>query len=70
MSQLIEEIADLVREGVLATSPGTKYPLEQIHAAVTEAESVAHSGKVLHAPGDRRPATTQHISVGVDSYDF
>ena len=61
VSQLIEEIADLVGEGVLATSPGTKYPFEQIPAAVTEVESVAHSGKVLLLP-DGRPADTQHIS--------
>jgi hypothetical protein len=39
-----------MREGVLATSPGTKYPLAEIHAAVTEAESVARSGKVFLAP--------------------
>lgn len=57
--------------------PRTKYPLEQINAAITESEPVAHGGKVLPHPGDRRPshytthlAGTQHISVGVDSYDF
>jgi hypothetical protein len=49
--QLIDEIADLIRQGVLATSPGTKYPLDQIRAAVTEAESVAHNGKVFLASG-------------------
>ena len=51
MVQLIDEIADLIRQGVLATSPGTKYPLDQIRAAVTEAESVAHNGKVFLASG-------------------
>jgi NADPH:quinone reductase-like Zn-dependent oxidoreductase len=51
MVQLIDEIADLIRQGVLATSPGTKYPLDQIRAAVTETESVAHNGKVFLAPG-------------------
>jgi NADPH2:quinone reductase len=50
MVQLINEIADLMREGVLATSPGTKYPLDDIRAALTEAESPAHSGKVLLVP--------------------
>jgi NADPH:quinone reductase len=48
--QLFDEIADLIREGVLATSLGTKYALDDIHAAVTEAESAAHSGKVFLAP--------------------
>jgi NADPH:quinone reductase len=52
--QLIEEIADLMREGVLATSPGMKYPLDDIRAAVTEAESAGRKGKVLLAPGQPR----------------
>jgi NADPH:quinone reductase len=51
MVQLIDEIADLIRQGVLATTPGTKYPLDQIRAAVTEAESMAHNGKVFIVPG-------------------
>jgi len=50
MVQLIDEIADLMREGVLVTSPGTKYPLDEIQAAVIQAESVGRSGKVLLAP--------------------
>jgi NADPH:quinone reductase len=50
MVQLVDEIADLIRQGVLATSPGTKYPLAEIHAAVIEAESDARSGKVFLAP--------------------
>jgi NADPH:quinone reductase len=54
MVQLVDEIADLMREGVLATSPGTKYPLDDIHAAVTEAESAAHSGKIFLAPSRPR----------------
>jgi NADPH:quinone reductase len=49
MVQLVDEIADLIRQGVLATSPGTKYPLAEIHAAVIEAESDARSGKVFLA---------------------
>jgi NADPH:quinone reductase-like Zn-dependent oxidoreductase len=51
VAQLIDEIADLMREGVLVTSPGTKYPLDEIHTAVTEAESAGRNGKVLQAPG-------------------
>jgi NADPH:quinone reductase-like Zn-dependent oxidoreductase len=51
VAQLIDEIAELMREGVLATAVGTKYPLAEIHAAVIEAESEARSGKVFLAPG-------------------
>jgi NADPH:quinone reductase-like Zn-dependent oxidoreductase len=51
MVQLIDEIADLMREGVLVTSSGTKYPLDEIHAAVIQAESAGRSGKVLLTPG-------------------
>jgi len=35
---------------VLRTSPGQKFGLEDIHAAVVEAESVGRSGKILVAP--------------------
>jgi NADPH:quinone reductase len=48
--RLIDEIADLMRVGVLLTCPGTKYPLDEIHTAVTEAESAGRNGKVLLAP--------------------
>jgi NADPH:quinone reductase-like Zn-dependent oxidoreductase len=55
ISQLIDEIVELIRRGVLNTSPGKKFSLDDIRAAVTEAESVGHSGKVLLAPnGDGR----------------
>jgi NADPH2:quinone reductase len=54
VAQLIDEIADLLREGVLVTSPGTKYPLDEIHAAVTQAESVGRNGKVRLAPRQPR----------------
>lgn len=50
MAQLIDEITELIREGVLNTSPGRRFALDDIHAAVIEAESVARSGKVLIAP--------------------
>ena len=52
ISQLIDEIVELIRRGVLNTSPGKKFSLDDIRAAVTEAESVGHSGKVLLAPND------------------
>jgi NADPH:quinone reductase len=50
IQQLIDEIAELIRAGVLETSPGKRFGLDQIHAAVAEAESVGRSGKVLIAP--------------------
>jgi NADPH:quinone reductase-like Zn-dependent oxidoreductase len=48
--QLIDEIVDLIRQGILETSPGKKFGLDDIRAAVTEAESVGHDGKVFLAP--------------------
>jgi NADPH:quinone reductase-like Zn-dependent oxidoreductase len=48
--QLIDEIAQLIRRGVLGTSSGNKFGLDDIHAAAAEAESVGRSGKVLVAP--------------------
>ena len=51
MEQLLHEIAGLIREGVLETSPGTHFRLDRIRDAVLEAESVGRSGKVLLAPG-------------------
>jgi NADPH:quinone reductase len=50
-AQLMDEIANLIRQGVLDTAAGSKYPLHEIHAAVAEAESVGRDGKVLIAPG-------------------
>src|ERR1700756_705160 len=38
MVQLIDEIANLMLEGVLVSSGGTKYPLDEIQAAVIQAE--------------------------------
>ena len=37
-----------------SASPGTKYPLDEIHTAVTEAESAGRNGKVLLAPSQPR----------------
>jgi NADPH2:quinone reductase len=54
MVQLIDEIADSMREGVLVTSPEIKDPLDEIHTAVTEAESPGRNGKVLLAPSRER----------------
>jgi len=48
--QLINEAAHLIREGVLTTSSGRKYPVTDIHAAVAEAESPGRQGKVFLAP--------------------
>jgi NADPH2:quinone reductase len=55
MPQLIDEIVGLIREGILSTSPGKKFGLDDIRAAVTEAESVGRSGKVLLAPSRDGP---------------
>ena len=49
--QLMDSIAGLVRDGILETSPGPRYSLDQIGAAVTQAESAGHQGKVLLIPG-------------------
>jgi NADPH:quinone reductase len=51
VAQLIDEIAHLVREGVLTTTPGTRYPLDGILDAVSEAESPGRGGKVVIVPG-------------------
>ncbi len=48
--QLIDEIVGLIREGILETSPGKRFSLDNIHAAVTQAETVARDGKVFLAP--------------------
>jgi hypothetical protein len=50
LPQLIDECLELIRQGILNTSPGKKFSLDDIHYAVTESESVGGSGKVLIAP--------------------
>ena len=50
LPQLIDECLDLIRQGILNTSPGKKFSLDDIHYAVTESESVGRSGKVFIAP--------------------
>jgi NADPH:quinone reductase-like Zn-dependent oxidoreductase len=57
MVQLVDEIADLMLEGVLVSSSGTKYPLDAIQAAVIQAEAVGRNGKVLLAAS--RPGQTR-----------
>ena len=49
--QLMDAISGLVRDGILETSPGRRYSLDEIGAAVTEAESARNQGKVLLRPG-------------------
>jgi NADPH:quinone reductase len=44
---LFREIARLIRAGVLATEPGPRFPLDQIAAAVRQAEEPGKPGKVL-----------------------
>jgi NADPH:quinone reductase len=50
LPQLIDECLELIRQGILNTSPGKKFGLDDIHAAVTEAESVGRSRKVFITP--------------------
>ncbi|MGW7008997.1 zinc-binding dehydrogenase, partial [Streptomyces sp. NPDC054933] len=49
--RLVRDIVDLMREGILETSPGTKFPLTQIEAAVAQSEIKNRKGKVLLVPG-------------------
>jgi len=47
---LIDEIIALIREGVLVTSAALKFSLDEIDAAVRQAESKGRQGKVLLVP--------------------
>jgi NADPH:quinone reductase-like Zn-dependent oxidoreductase len=49
--QLVQETVTLMREGILETSIGRKFPLDEIGTAVTQAELVGRQGKVLLVPG-------------------
>ena len=49
--KLTDAIAVLMRDGILETKPGRRYTLDDIGAAVTQAESVGKEGKVLLTPG-------------------
>jgi NADPH:quinone reductase len=48
--QLVEDIVALLREGTLETSPGQEYSLDEIGAAITQAESTGRQGKVFLVP--------------------
>jgi NADPH:quinone reductase-like Zn-dependent oxidoreductase len=50
---LFREIAALIRNGVLATHVGTRFPLDAVLDAAREAESVGKRGKVLLSIGPR-----------------
>ena len=47
---LFEEIVTLIRDGILASSIGRRYSLDDFRGAVAQSETKAHSGKVLLAP--------------------
>jgi NADPH:quinone reductase-like Zn-dependent oxidoreductase len=47
---LFEEMVTLIRQGILATSIGRRYPLADFAAAVAQSETKARSGKVLLVP--------------------
>jgi NADPH:quinone reductase-like Zn-dependent oxidoreductase len=49
--KLTDAIAELIRDGVIETRPGRRYSLDDIGAAVTQAEVVGKEGKVLLTPG-------------------
>jgi NADPH:quinone reductase-like Zn-dependent oxidoreductase len=52
--QLAEDIATLLHNGILQTSPGRTYSLGEIVAAVGQAESTGRQGKVLLVPGKQQ----------------
>ena len=51
--KLIQDIVGLIHDGILETSPGRKYSLDEIDAAVTQAESAGRHGKVFLTPEKR-----------------
>ena len=51
--RLAQDIEALMRDHVLETSPGHSYSLDEIGAAVADAESVGRHGKVLLTPAQR-----------------
>ena len=74
--QLIDEIVDLIRAGILNTEPGKKFGLDDIQAAVTESESVGRSGKAFFIPNpnshDPRDSTAypQKLPAGAIPFFF
>ena len=51
--QLVQDIVTLMREGVLVTSAAQPFGLDEIGAAVTQAEATGRQGKVLLVPQNR-----------------
>ncbi|MEV7013400.1 zinc-dependent alcohol dehydrogenase family protein [Streptosporangium sp. NPDC051022] len=51
--QLGQDITDLMREGIVETSPGRKYSLDEIDEAVVQAEQKGRRGKVFLVPGNK-----------------
>jgi NADPH2:quinone reductase len=49
--QLVQDIVTLMRDGILETTAGRKFSLDEIVIAVTQAESVGRKGKILLVPG-------------------
>ncbi|GAA3056846.1 zinc-binding dehydrogenase [Pseudonocardia yunnanensis] len=49
--QLAEDLVSLIGDGVLETSPGRAYSLDEIIPAVIESESTGRQGKVALVPG-------------------
>jgi NADPH:quinone reductase-like Zn-dependent oxidoreductase len=56
--ELVDEVVGLMREGILWTSPGRKFSLDQINAAVAQAESPGRHGKVLLVPSQPSAPST------------
>jgi NADPH:quinone reductase-like Zn-dependent oxidoreductase len=48
---LADDLVSLIDDGVLETSPGRAYSLDEIIPAVIEAESTGKQGKVVLVPG-------------------
>ena len=53
MLSVFRQIKGLMREGVATTEVGATYPLDQIHAAVRQADTPGRQGKVLLRIGSR-----------------
>ncbi|QHA02457.1 zinc-binding dehydrogenase [Streptomyces broussonetiae] len=51
--QLGQDIVDLMRAGVVETSPGRKYSLDDISEAVVQTEQKGRQGKVFLVPGGK-----------------
>src|SRR5258708_3065722 len=50
-TDLVQEIVTLLRDGILVTSTAARtFSLDEIRAAVTQAESIGRQGKVLLVP--------------------